>query len=773
MKAKSNEVSHNKELKEMRNIKETIKSIIKEESEYETFFRKALDKAGKGIADMDDAEKKAFFNKIDAAWTSKGEKNEGNAFGAAVVAAKKAGEDEFEVGGKTFKVESVNEEKYTVIDAKGNQMGASDKMQATSIAKKKGGENAGFFVVSNKNALKARRALEKFKGDFKNPKLRDMMADLFYEEVKIEGNTFGANRAKAIAKGDDSFKVDGKSFKVTGVDAEDKENAEKFTNESGPGLWANIRAKQARGEAPASKGSKAHKDAVAAGKRITAAESVGELPKATVPASVKAKLDLAIDKIKDTKLSYNQKLSVVGSVMDSLGIDKSEFGKMASKLKGTMEGVNENFSTDDIAKIKGAVEGSTSFMGIGAELKKLGMKYSFSTEPLPLYMIMKGSKKYVLINKKYAESPDFVIGNTAGGMLESKSVNENFSIKRGYNTFTDYEKNAKVGDTILKYDKRGGMIKTFVKGSELHKDAQRYLSKVHSIAGGKVNLSLFGKQGHASVPDYEKNEVGVLVLETKITEQLVPVDKKAVDAFFDKKDFEGKNLNSDGMILKTVGVGSQEMFAHTPNGVKMVGKVTGRYAQSLVQYVMKNHKSDLVETIKEVKVGQMIKVVNNPHWEAAFGKKGPFKRKVKMIDGDNVFFTDGSNSSMKYVTEATENVNEGNAFGMAVSKAKKEGLKEFEFNGKTYQVKKGSYEKNEAAKKLAEKENGTVVENTHVVVSMASNGFGTLMSGAVDMKEAEKLKKGTTVPRGEDLQVITVVDAKKMKGKLLGGKALK
>jgi hypothetical protein len=46
-----------------------------------------------------------------------------------------------------------------------------------------------------------------------------------------------------------------------------------------------------------------------------------------------------------------------------------------------------------------------------------------------------------------------------------------------------------------------------------------------------------------------------------------------------------------------------------------------------------------------------------------------------------------------------ESINEGNAFGMAVSAAKKEGLKEFEFNGKMYKVKTGSYEKNEAAKK--------------------------------------------------------------------------
>lgn len=52
-----------------------------------------------------------------------------------------------------------------------------------------------------------------------------------YYEIK-EGNEFGAERAKAIAAGEDSFEVDGKSFKVTGVDAEDKENAEKFANES-------------------------------------------------------------------------------------------------------------------------------------------------------------------------------------------------------------------------------------------------------------------------------------------------------------------------------------------------------------------------------------------------------------------------------------------------------------------------------------------------------------------------------------------------------------
>ena len=46
--------------------------------------------------------------------------------------------------------------------------------------------------------------------------------------------------------------------------------------EESPGLWANIRAKKARGEKPAHKNSKAHKDAVKAGKKINAEEEVDE-----------------------------------------------------------------------------------------------------------------------------------------------------------------------------------------------------------------------------------------------------------------------------------------------------------------------------------------------------------------------------------------------------------------------------------------------------------------------------------------------------------------
>jgi hypothetical protein len=57
-------------------LKELVKEVMVEEADYQAFFKKALEKAGKSITQMSDDEKKQFFNKIDSAWNNKGEKNE-------------------------------------------------------------------------------------------------------------------------------------------------------------------------------------------------------------------------------------------------------------------------------------------------------------------------------------------------------------------------------------------------------------------------------------------------------------------------------------------------------------------------------------------------------------------------------------------------------------------------------------------------------------------------------------------------------------------------
>ena len=64
----------------MKITREALKAIVKEtmieESEYQEFFKRALEKAGKSIPSMSDEEKKAFFNKIEKTWKGKGKKNE-------------------------------------------------------------------------------------------------------------------------------------------------------------------------------------------------------------------------------------------------------------------------------------------------------------------------------------------------------------------------------------------------------------------------------------------------------------------------------------------------------------------------------------------------------------------------------------------------------------------------------------------------------------------------------------------------------------------------
>ncbi len=54
-------------------LKELIRQVVKEESDYQQLFKHMLDKTGKSISDMSDDEKKAFFNAVDKAAKAKTE----------------------------------------------------------------------------------------------------------------------------------------------------------------------------------------------------------------------------------------------------------------------------------------------------------------------------------------------------------------------------------------------------------------------------------------------------------------------------------------------------------------------------------------------------------------------------------------------------------------------------------------------------------------------------------------------------------------------------
>ena len=92
-----------------------------------------------------------------------------------------------------------------------------------------------------------------------------------------------------------------------------------------------------------------------------------QLPNAMIPSNIKVKLNMAIDKIKDTNLTYNQKLQVIGKIINSLGIDKKELVKMSTRLKGTLESVNEAYVVL-YAKKKGEKPASAAFQLRGSAL---------------------------------------------------------------------------------------------------------------------------------------------------------------------------------------------------------------------------------------------------------------------------------------------------------------------------------------------------------------------------------------------------------------------
>jgi hypothetical protein len=121
--------------------------------------------------------------------------------------------------------------------------------------------------------------------------------------------------------------------------------------------------------------------------------------------------------------------------------------------------VTEGVSPKEMDAIKSAVQAASSFMGVGSELKKLGMKYTFATEPLPIYIIQPTpNNKVAIVNKKYASKPDFVHGDIAVGVMEgktAKSVNEgrafiNAARKAKNEGLTEFEFNGKKYPVTIK-----------------------------------------------------------------------------------------------------------------------------------------------------------------------------------------------------------------------------------------------------------------------------------------------------------------------------------
>jgi hypothetical protein len=167
-------------------------------------------------------------------------------------------------------------------------------------------------------------------------------------------------------------------------------------------------------------------------------EDASELPQATIPAAVKAKLQLAIDKIKDSKLSNNAKLQLLAQVIDAIGIDKSQLSTIASKIRSKMESVvTEEFkhvihvdtptqvvSKPVAAQIMALAKKGVRASEIGLEMGFVGnAKLAADTfQKVKNKIYFELDKTNESVNEAKFKSPDYIISTTPASSLPQQKL---------------------------------------------------------------------------------------------------------------------------------------------------------------------------------------------------------------------------------------------------------------------------------------------------------------------------------------------------------------
>jgi hypothetical protein len=170
-----------------------------------------------------------------------------------------------------------------------------------------------------------------------------------------------------------------------------------------------------------------------------------------------------------------------------------------SSLKNfTNESVNEGKYDSELDKVEAAVKNATSFMNVGAELKKAGIKYDFSTSMIPMYRIKVSGNTIAIVNKKYAAGAEREVNDIAIGIMENtvkKSVNEG---NNPGDKFT-HKHNPKIEIELIEPTNKGWKVYQTEKG----KKKIAYFDK-QDISG---NNSLFKSVNEAFTHQKVKNRI--------------------------------------------------------------------------------------------------------------------------------------------------------------------------------------------------------------------------------------------------------------------------
>jgi len=245
------------------------------------------------------------------------------------------------------------------------------------------------------------------------------------------------------------------------------------------------------------------------------------------------------------------------------------------------ESVNEGKHDDMLDKLADIVKASKSFMDIGKELKKNGIKYSFGTSPLPMYIIDK-PVKIAILNNKYADGAERVVGTTAIGLMESITEGAKFKItntiskKEWAKTHKDYKSVIDGVPYVMKLTDKGTALVP-VKIVESVTEGKKVFKVNPQIGKAKYSIS-----SHDGVKKHKDGS-----------------DFFDIETFKNKVDLEKaiKNYTSKGFKMESV----NEAASRT---AMEIGGLTGMNKDAIQKFVDDNNL-DIEKVYQYVKVGKL------------------------------------------------------------------------------------------------------------------------------------------------------------------------
>ena len=90
-----------------------------------------------------------------------------------------------------------------------------------------------------------------------------------------------------------------------------------------------------------------------------------------------------------------------------------------------------------------------------------------------------------------------------------------------------------------------------------------------------------------------------VIKEVYLGEALKPIDKSVVDAFYYKKEKEGKIVSTDGDTLTKMGIGGQQIAKWVGRKIKITAVSDVKSTESIIKYIRKSIPSGILEEVEE------------------------------------------------------------------------------------------------------------------------------------------------------------------------------